>query len=163
MRSNEPKKLLSIAALAWLVAGTAHAESLTVLEGNKVDFSIVVTHPQYVEGVSAKKIRLWYDTDGGTATEGEDYETAHSWRDHVTGEIGDPLTISVETFSDDVEEGDETFSIRMRKLEQWVLCPPLAVRSCSSGWRQVPSIGTWVFTGAKTAVIEDATGAALTN
>jgi len=160
-------KMLNVAALA-LVAGTAHAESLTVQEGGTVDFSIVVTHPQYVEGVSAKNIRLWYDTDGGTATEGEDYETAHSWRDHVTGEIGAPLTISVETFSDQEEEGDETFSIRMRKLEQWVVCAPLASRHCSDGWKEVPTIGTWVFTGAKTAVIQDATienatGAASTN
>ena len=154
-------KMLKIAALA-LVAGTAHAGNLTVQEGDTVDFSIVVTHPQYVEGVSAKKIRLWYDTDGGTATEGEDYETAHSWRDHVTGEIGDPLTISVETFSDDVEEEDETFSIRMRKLEQWVLCPEWASRHCTDGWRGV-SIGTWIFTGEKTAVIKDATSAASTN
>ncbi|MDE0153450.1 MAG: hypothetical protein OXN23_06275 [Gammaproteobacteria bacterium] len=149
-------KMIRIAFLASLVAGTAHAESLTVQEGDTVDFSIVVTHPQYVEGVSAKKIRLWYDTDGGTATEGEDYETAHSWRDHVTGEINSSLTISVETFSDDVVEGDETFSIRMRKLEQWVVCAPLASRHCTDGWREVP-MRTWVFTGAKTAVIEDVT------
>ena len=156
-------KMLKIAALALVAGGgAAHAENLTVQEGDTVDFSIVVTHPQYVEGVSAKKIRLWYDTDGGTATEGEDYETAHSWRDHVTGEIGAPLTISVETFSDDDEEGDETFSIRMRKLEQWVVCAPGASRHCTDGWRGVP-IGTWVFTGEKTAVIEDATSAASTN
>ena len=154
-------KMLKIAALA-LVAGTAHAENLTVQEGDTVDFSIVVTHPQYVEGVSAKKIRLWYDTDGGTATEGEDYETAHSWRDHVTGEIGDPLTISVETFSDDVEEEDETFSIRMRKLEQWVLCAAGASRHCTDGWKGV-SMTNWIFTGEKTAVIKDDTSAASTN
>jgi len=151
-------KMLKLAALA-LVAGTAHAGSLTVQEGDTVNFSIVVTHPQYVEGVSAKKIRLWYDTDGGTATEGEDYATAHSWRDHVTGEIGSALTIPVETFSDQEEEGDETFSIRMRKLEQWVLCPSWASRHCTDGWREV-STATWIFTGEKTAVIEDVASAA---
>ena len=151
-------KMLKLAALA-LVAGTAHAGSLTVQEGDTVNFSIVVTHPQYVEGVSAKKIRLWYDTDGGTATEGEDYATAHSWRDHVTGEIGSALTIPVETFSDGEEEGDETFSIRMRKLEQWVLCPSWASRHCTDGWREV-STATWIFTGEKTAVIEDVASAA---
>ena len=157
-----PVKMLLIAALA-LVAGTAHAGSLIVQEGDTVDFTITVTHPQYIEGVSANKIRLWYDTDGGTATEGEDYETAHSWRDNVEGEIGAELTISVKTFSDNEEEGDETFGIRMRKLEQWVICASDARRSCNTGWWEVPTIGTWVFTGEKTAVIEDVEPASSNN
>jgi len=119
----KPVKMLKAVAVTALIAApfSVYADdTVTVREGDTADFAITVSHPQYVAGQASPKIRIWYDTDGGDATEGGDYEQAHSWRDKVEALIDVPVTISVNTFSDNEEEADETFMIRMRKLEQWV-------------------------------------------
>ncbi len=137
---------------ALLLAGPAAADTVTVTEGATAQFTITVA-PKYHnqnDGRSAH-IRLWYDTDGGTAVEGEDYAIAHSWQHHVRGVVGQPLTIAVETFADDIVEGDETFNIRLRKLQVQV-----RGRWGHSAWRTVPA-SAWKYRGIKTATILDAT------
>ncbi|MCY4310150.1 MAG: hypothetical protein OXC54_02370, partial [Rhodospirillaceae bacterium] len=61
------------------------------------------------------------------------------------------VTISVKTFEDDAVESDETFKIRMRKVEVWV-----SQRWNASYWRTVPN-SKWKFKGVKTATIKDTT------
>ncbi|MDE0279067.1 MAG: hypothetical protein OYH76_24490 [Defluviicoccus sp.] len=154
----KPVKMLKAVAVTALIAApfSVYADdTVTVREGDTADFAITVSHPQYVAGQASPKIRIWYDTDGGDATEGGDYEQAHSWRDKVEAFINVPVTISVKTFSDQEEEADETFMIRMRKLEHWRVCPPRPYGiGCTTGYAEV-SMTNWTFTGAMTAVIED--------
>jgi len=140
-------------ATGLLLAAPVHAGGVTVTEGETARFQITAT-PKWSRGNydgPPAHIRLWYDTHGGTAIEGEDYETAHSWAHSVQGFIGQPLTVSVETFGDDAVEGDETFRIRIRKMEARYLG-----RFGQIWWRTTP-VSRWNFTGAKTATIEDAT------
>ena len=151
-------KILKVVAVMALIAApfTVYADdTVIVYEGDTAGFTITVSYPQYVAGQASPKIRIWYDTDGGNATEGSDYEQAHSWRDKVEALIDVPVTISVNTFSDNEEEADETFMIRMRKLEHWRVCPSAPGRiTCTTGYSQVP-MTNWIFTGAMTAVIKD--------
>ncbi len=137
---------------ALLLAVPATAADVTVTEGETARFAITVqpTAPSPGDG-RALPIRLWYDTDGGTAIEGEDYATAHSWSHHVRGTAGQPLAITVETFTDEAVEGDETFTIRLRKLQVQI-----ASRWGQVGWRTVPA-SRWTFAGPTTATITDAT------
>ena len=102
-------------AAGLMLAGPVHAGDVTVKEGETAKFRITVTLKS--DDSDASRIRVWYDTDGGTAVEGTDYETAHSWKHNVRGVSGSPLTIPVKTFEDDAVEGDETFNIRIRKVE----------------------------------------------
>ena len=132
-------------AAALMLAVPAHA----VTEGETAQFQITASH-KYGSHASAT-IRLWYDTDGGTAVEGTDYETAHSWKHNVQGVSGSPVTISVKTFEDDAVEGDETFNIRIRKVQ----VQGYGWRG-SRVWRNQP-LGDWNFEGVKTATITDAT------
>ena len=136
-------------AAGLMLAGPVHAGGVTVKEGETAKFQITAAH-KYGSHASAT-IRLWYDTDGGTAVEGKDYETAHSWQHNVQGVSGSPLTISVKTFEDDAEEGDETFNVRMRRLQ----VQGYGWRG-SKVWRDQP-LGDWNFEGEKTATIKDAT------
>ena len=136
-------------AAGLMLAGPVHAGDVTVKEGEAAKFQITATHKY--GGHASATIRVWYDTDGGTAVEGTDYETAHSWKHNVRGVAGSPLTISVKTFEDDAVEGDETFNIRMRRLQVE-----------GYGWRgsrvwRNESLGDWNFKGAKTATIKDTT------
>ena len=134
---------------ALMLAVPAHAGNVTVTEGETAQFEITVT-PKSGNGESSR-IRLWYDTDGGTAVEGTDYETAHSWAHNVQAWSGSPVTISVKTFEDDAVESDETFNIRIRKVEVLV-----RHRWGASYWRTTPS-SKWNIGGVKTATIIDAT------
>ena len=142
-------------AAGLMLAGPVHAGDVTVREGETAKFQITVSPKssigRYQATIGGPSIRLWYDTDGGTAVEGTDYETAHSWKHNVRGVAGSPLTISVKTFEDDAVEGDETFNVRMRKVEVQV-----RQRWGASYWRVIPN-SKWDFRGAKTATIEDAT------
>ncbi len=147
------KTLKLVAALA-LVAGSAHAQSVT--EGDTVDFSITLNHLWYIPGVSGTKIRVWYETKDGTATGGEDYEAAHSSSDNVEAEILSAFTISVETYSDDVVEGEETFDIQLKKVDLWVDCTNSWNYFCTHGWNTGPSIDSWSISGSRTATIVDA-------
>ena len=137
------------ALVALVLAVPAHAGNVTVQEGETARFQITVT-PE-AGGGEASRVRLWYDTDGGTAVEGTDYETAHSWSHNVQAWTGSPVTISVKTFEDDAVEGDETFGIRIRKVELWV-----RQRWGASYWRTTPS-SKWNISGEMSATIEDAT------
>ncbi len=61
------------------------------------------------------------------------------------------MTISVKTFEDDTVESDETFNIRIRRMQVQ-----------GYGWHGArvwgdQSLGDWNFKGVKTATIEDAT------
>ncbi len=132
---------------ALMLAVPAHA--VTVKEGQTAQFQITASH-KYGSHASAT-IRVWYDTDGGTAVEGTDYETAHSWKHNVQGVSGSPLTIRVKTFEDDAVEGDETFNIRIRKVQ----VQGYGWRG-SRVWRTQP-LGDWNFEGVKTATIADPT------
>ena len=132
-----------------MMASPVHAGNVTVKEGETAKFQITVTPKS--DNSASDRIRLWYDTDGGTAVEGTDYETAHSWKHNVWAWTGSPVTISVKTFEDDAVESDETFKIRMRKVEVWV-----SQRWNASYWRTVPN-SKWKFKGVKTATIKDTT------
>ncbi len=137
---------------ALLLAGSASAADVTVIEGETARFAITVQPKFHTRSDGrAMPIRVWYDTDGGTAIEGTDYATAHSWSHHVRGTAGAPLTIAVKTFADDAVEGDETFNIRVRKLQ--VLTRG---RWGHTGWRDVPA-SRWTVAGPTTATITDAT------
>ena len=133
-----------------VLAVPAQAGNVTVKEGETAHFQVTVT-PKGSRGGASERIRLWYDTDGGTAIEGGDYEAAHSWKHHVVGRIGSPVTISVKTFEDDTVEGDETFNIRMRKVEVQA-----RGRWGHSYWRTTPN-SRLDFNGAKSATIADET------
>jgi len=139
---------VAVAMLAVMV-GSAQAAAVTVTEGETATFQITVT-PKSGNGASSR-VRLWYDTDGGTAVEGEDYQTAHSWAHNVQAWSGSPVTISVPTFEDAAVEGDETFNIRIRKIEVWV-----PHRWGASYWRTTPN-SKWKISGVRSATIIDAT------
>ncbi len=144
-----PAATLAAALGLALLSAPVHAGGVSVKEGEKATFQITATH-KYGSHASAT-IRLWYDTDGGTAVEGTDYETAHSWKHNVQGTAGSPVTISVKTFEDDAVESDETFNIRIRRLQVQ-----------GYGWRgarvwRTQSLGDWNFKGVKTATIKDTT------
>ena len=134
---------------ALTLAAPAHAGNVTVEEGETAQFEITVT-PKYGHSGPAR-IRLWYDTDGGTAVEGTDYETAHSWKHSVVGWTGNPVSIRVKTFEDDAVEGDETFNIRIRKVE-------VQARSRWGHifWKTTPR-NRLNFSGVKSATIKDTT------
>ncbi len=132
---------------ALMLAVPAHA--VTVKEGETAQFQITVTAKS--GNGEASRIRVWYDTDGGTAVEGTDYETAHSWAHNVQAWTGSPVTIRVKTFEDDAVEGDETFNIRIRKVEVQV-----RHRWGASYWRAT-SNSKWNISGVTSATIEDAT------
>jgi len=132
-----------------MLAVPAHAGTVTVTEGETARFQITVTPKSGNDG--SGRVRLWYDTDGGTAVEGEDYETAHSWAHNVRAWTGSPVTVSVKTFEDGAVEGDETFGIRIRRVE---------VRATlswgASYWRSTPN-SKWNISGVTSATIIDAT------
>ncbi len=138
-----------LVAAGLVLAVPAHAGNVTVKEGETAHFQITVT-PKQDRGGSTR-IRLWYDTDGGTAVEGSDYEAAHSWKHNVAAWSGSPVTISVKTFEDDAVEGDETFNIRMRRVEVQA-----RGRWGHISWRTVPSY-RFNFSGVKSATIRDTT------
>ena len=137
---------------AMLLSVPASAGNVNVIEGDIAEFRVTVQPKSPDRGTGAgTSIRVWYDTDGGTATEGADYATAHSWSHHVRGTVGEPLLIQVETFADNAVEGEETFTIRVRKLQ--VLTQH---RWGQVNWRTVPNFN-WTSQGATTATIKDAT------
>ncbi len=137
---------------ALMLAVPAHAGNMSVPEGETAQFEITPAPKFHHQGaVGSVRVRLWYDTDGGTAVEGTDYETAHSWAHNVMGVAGSPMTISVRTFQDDAVEGDETFSIRIRKVQV-----QYRGRFGHTSWRPSP-ISSWKFEGVRTATIRDAT------
>ncbi len=138
--------LLAACLVAW---GPAHADGVSVKEGETAQFRITAT-PKHTGGTPVR-IRVWYDTDGGTAVEGRDYETAHSWSHNVQGVAGSPLTITVKTFADAAAEGDETFGIRLRRVEVRT-----RGRWGHDVWRVTPVSG-WTFSGVRTATIRDTT------
>ncbi|MCY4289994.1 MAG: hypothetical protein OXC63_15585 [Aestuariivita sp.] len=130
----------------------ASAGNVTVTEGETATFQITVTRKSgTAEFDESGRVRLWYDTHGGTAVEGTDYQTAHSWAHFVQAWSGSPVTISVPTFEDAAVEGDETFNIRIRKIEVWV-----PKRWFASYWRLTPK-SKWKISGVKSATIIDAT------
>ena len=139
-----------VALVGWMSAGyAAHAADVTVTEGETARFQITAT-PKSGNGASSR-VRIWYDTDGGTAVEGTDYQTAHSWAHFVQAWSGSPVTISVPTFEDAAVEGDETFNIRIRKIEVWV-----PQRWNAGYWRPTPN-SKWKISGVTSATIIDAT------
>ena len=145
-------RALCFAAGLSLAFGSVHAGTVSVKEGETAHFQITVT-PKFTRSSRnvAAPIRVWYDTDGGTAVEGKDYETAHSWANNVQGFVGSALPITVKTFEDDAVEGNETFNIRVRKVYVQV-----RGRWGHAMWR-LSSPSLWNFSGVKTATIEDAT------
>ncbi len=102
-----------------MLVSPVSAEEVTVTEGETARFSITASYGGYQGRGSSgpSRIRLSYKTLNGTATAGQDYEQANSWSDKVIGPPGSTLKIEVETFEDDVQEDDETFSIQIVKLE----------------------------------------------
>ncbi len=137
---------------ALMLSAPLAAAPVTVTEGETAHFTLTVTPKFSGNGDGrAAPIRLWYDTDGGTAIEGTDYATAHSWAHHVQGIVGAPLSIAVETFMDDVVEGEETFTIRPRQLQVQT-----RGRWGHLAWRNVPA-SLWTVQGDTTAAILDAT------
>ena len=65
------------------------------------------------------------------------------------------LKIEVETFEDDVQEDDETFSIQIVRMQIWIASD---FWSAGGQWQQVPfPDGNWSLEGATKAVIQDAT------
>jgi len=105
--------LLTVAAAMPLQAG-----DVTVAEGETAQFQITVTPKYSGKGSSsAVPVRLWYQAGGGTADEGVDYRLIQHF---VDGNMGQPLKFSVNTFEDNEIEGDETFNIRIVKLEYFL-------------------------------------------
>ena len=135
----------------------AQAGDVTVTEGGTATFQVTVTRKPGIFFPS-DRIRVYYADHGDTATrgtsdhgvgvDGADYPWLNPWVHYVEGGIGQPLTISVPTFADDLVEGDETFKIRavgIRALTQW--------------WQNTP-LPTWNVNGLPTTVtIQDATPA----
>ncbi len=144
--------VLCLMAGLSLTFSSVRADTVTVTEGETAYFNITATPKLTGSGrYDNVPVRIWYDTDGGTAVEGKDYETAHSWAHNVQGFAGRAMTFAVKTFADDDVEGDETFNIRMRKIQVQVRS-----RWGQNFWRTTPS-SSWNFSGVKTATIEDTT------
>jgi len=137
--------------LAIVALPLSASAEVIVTEGTTARFEIAAVYNSQNRNARNRIVRVWYDTDGGTAAEGEDYKTAHSWAHRVIGGAGETLRIYVDTFSDDIVEGDETFNIRIRRIEVYN-----KGRRGMSSWIESP-LSVWKFEGAKTAVIKDAT------
>lgn len=141
------------AAMLAVMVGSAQAAAVTVTEGETATFQITVTQNteagfQYPDG----RIRVYYASDGGTATpghrrDGADYEPLNPGVNYVDGHTGEPLTISVKTYTDDQVEGDETFGMRVTG----VYIPNV--------WWHSTALFYWTVTGLPTITITDATPA----
>jgi len=145
--------LIAGLGLVGLLTGPAPAGGVTVTEGETARLQITV-RPKFFgsrPGGILPRIRLWYDMHGGTAEAGEDYAAAHAGTLHVQGHIGHPMSIAIDTFADNIVEGDETFTLRLRTLEVQV-----ARRWGTTYWQKVP-LSQYAFQGATTATITDAT------
>ncbi|MCY4308981.1 MAG: hypothetical protein OXC57_12045 [Rhodobacteraceae bacterium] len=144
--------IFSVLAAALLTVVAAVPSYASVTEGETAVFEITVT-PKYGSHIFTH-IRVWYETSDGTAVAETDYRPTYPWKDnHVHGLIGQPLTILVETFEDSDVEGDETFKIRIKKLEVgrfqqvWSNQQLRWMRTSMSGWN---------ISGGMTATISDA-------
>jgi solute carrier family 8 (sodium/calcium exchanger) len=58
-------------------------------------------------------MRVWYETEAGTATANEDYKTKKDWLSFADGEL--EKTIEIEIIDDDEIEDDEYFTVRLSK------------------------------------------------
>ena len=140
-----------------MLVSPVSAEEVTVTEGKTAEFSFTASYnaPQGRTSYGPAKLRLSYKTVNGTATAGKDFDQAIWWSDHVTGMSNGPLKIGVETFEDDVQEDDETFSIKIVRLQVWIASD---FWTAGGQWQQVPFPGgNWSLAGATKAVIKDAT------
>ena len=148
-------EVLTAVVLACMIVSPVSAEEVMVREGKTAQFSFTASYnaPQGRASYGPSKLRLSYKTLDGTATAGQDYDQANWWSDHVIGLSNSALTIEVETFEDDVQEDDETFSIQIVKMEVWIASD---FWSAGGQWQQVPLPGNWTLEGATKAVIQDA-------
>ena len=140
-----------------MLVSPVSAEEVTVTEGKTAEFSFTASYnaPQGRTSYGPARLRLSYKTLDGTATAGQDYDQASWWNDHVIGMSNSALKIEVETFGDDVQEDDETFSIEIVRLQVWIASD---FWSAGGQWQQVPfPDGNWSLEGATKAVIQDAT------
>ncbi len=150
-------EVLAAVVLACTIVSPVSAEEVKVREGKTAQFSFTASYnaPQGRVSYGPGKLRLYYKTLDGTATAGQDYKQAVPWSANVVGMSNSTLTIKVETFGDDVQEDDETFSIQITKMQVWI---PSDFWSAGGQWQQVPFPGgNWSLEGATKAVIQDAT------
>ena len=157
LRVNLRRGVLTTAVLACLLVSPVSAEEATVTEGETAQFFITASYDassQSRRSSGPSRIRLSYKTLNGTAIAGQDYDGANWWNSYVYGAPNSALKIEVKTFEDDVEEGDETFSIQIVSLAVWN-----ASNFWSAGgqWQRVSLPGSWSLEGARKAVIRDGT------
>ncbi|MCY4168208.1 MAG: hypothetical protein OXE82_08000 [Rhodobacter sp.] len=131
----------------------AQAGDVTVTEGGTATFKITVTqNPDAGFQYPDTRIRVYYASDGGTATpgfrrEGGDYEDLNPGVNFVEGRTGQPMTISVQTHPDDQVEGDETIRIKVVRVD------------VPNVWWYSTALFYWTVTGLPTITIKDATPA----
>ena len=139
-----------------ILAGSAQAGDVTVTEGETATFQITVTqNPDALWRYPDTRIRVYYASDGGTATPGQseygvgvnggDYEYLNPGVNYVDGYTGQPMTISVKTHTDDLVEGNETFRVRV----SGVFVPNV--------WWHSTALFYWKVSGLPTITITDAT------
>ncbi len=119
--------LAALIMTGGLVASEARAQHASAVEGQSVRFK--VSKPTATIGsYSSTSIRYHYSTVDDTAKAGEDYQTRIGYA--VFGASAQYAWISVQTYSDDVDEGSgETFKLHLthpevagayRQSGQWV-------------------------------------------
>ena len=141
-----------------MLTGSAEAGNVTVTEGEKATFQITVTPTRDMPDNYYGRIRVYYSAYGGTATKGQgdygvgvdgaDYTWTNPWVKYADGWVGKPLTVSVQTYKDDVVEGDETFKIKVD-----------GIKVPYKGWWHHTSWSDWDIKGLPTITIKDATPA----
>ncbi|MCY4190975.1 MAG: hypothetical protein OXD42_06590 [Rhodospirillaceae bacterium] len=132
-----------------LLSAPAHAGDVSVKEGEKATFQITVTKKPGGFPYRDTRIRVYYAAYGGTATkgashhgvgvDGADYSWTNPWVYYVQGQPGQPLTISVQTFRDDLVEGDETFKIKV-----------VGIKVPGRGWWHNTALSNWNVKGLPT-------------
>lgn len=105
------------------VAGTSVEEGNDPQNGNQAIFTVTLAQPY------AEPVTVGYTTVGGTAKPGDDFQAE-------TGAIVIPAgqtvgTISVPILGDTTFEGDETFSVRLTKIQNTALGKTYAVATCT--------------------------------
>lgn len=106
--------LAGVAGLALAgFAPVGNAADVTVTEGERATFQITV-EPRRNPFRGGPRIRVFYAGYGGTATPGDgdhgagvdgaDYEWLNPWVRNVEGRVGQPMTVSVLTYRDDLVE-----------------------------------------------------------
>lgn len=130
------------------VAGTSVEEGNDPQNGNQAIFTVTLAQPY------AEPVTVGYTTVGGTAKPGDDFQAE-------TGAIVIPAgqtvgTIPVPILGDTTFEGDETFSVRLTKIQNTVLGKTYAVATCTLTNDDLPpSVSI-----ADAALVEPASGTA---